>query len=42
VGGYSQEMVRLVLGFILRIRFHTDALMLEKSHYPKLFHYQLI
>jgi len=35
VGGYSQEMMGFVLGFILRIRLPTDAVLFQKSHYPK-------
>ena len=34
-GSYSQEMMGFVLGFILRIRLPTDAVLFQKSHYPK-------
>ena len=32
---YSQEMMGIVLGFILRIRLPTDAVLFQESHYPK-------
>jgi len=35
-------MMGMVLGFILRMRLHPDALFFQKSHYTKLFHCQLI
>ena len=40
--GFFHREDGIGLGSILRVLFPRGAVMFQKSHYPKLFHYQLI